>query len=93
MTFGVKSLHYYLLIKVKPELQRRVLNTQIIQKTISKHHIPYECSKTSKVEYISLKTVFLFYLNLNFPKFELQYEQNHKRFSVDIEFYNNFVPM
>ena len=67
MTSDVKLLHYFLLIKVE---QRRVLNTQIIQKTTSKQHPLCVSRETSTVEYISLKTVF----NLNVLKFELQYE-------------------
>ena len=56
MISDVKWSHYFLLIKVK---QRYVLNFQIIQKTISKHHPLCECRKTSTVGYISLQTVFL----------------------------------
>ena len=52
------------------KLNRDVLNTQIIQKTLSKHHPPCEFRKTSTVEYISLQVVF----NLNILKFELHYE-------------------
>ena len=48
---------------------RRVLNTQIIQKIISKHHPVCECRETSPVDYISLQTV----VTLNVLKFELQY--------------------
>ena len=46
--------------------------TQYIQEKISKHHPLCECRETSRIEYISLQTVFLF--SLNVFKFELQYE-------------------
>ena len=50
------------------------LTLKIIQKTISKHHPLCECRETSMVEYISLQTAFLFYLNV--LKFELQCESS-----------------
>ena len=39
----------------KSSKQRRVLNTQIIQETISNHQPFCKCWSTSLVEYISLK--------------------------------------
>ena len=57
MTSDIKLSHYFLLIKVK---SIRILNNQIIQKKISKHHPLCECRKTSTVEYISLQNVFIF---------------------------------
>ena len=56
MTSDINLSPYYLLVKVNK--QRRVLNTQIIKKTISKHHPLCDCRKTTTVEYISLQTVF-----------------------------------
>ena len=86
MTSEFKLSHYFLLIKVK---WRHVLNTQFIQKTISKHYPLCECSETFTVEYILLQTL---YFSLNILKFELQYEwTHHKHFSVDIAFYNFYV--
>ena len=86
MTSEFKLSHYFLLIKVK---WRHVLNTQIIQETISKHYPLCECSETFTVEYILLQSL---YFSLNILKFELQYEwTHHKHLSVGIAFYNFYV--
>ena len=70
MTSEFKLSHYFLLIKVK---WRHVLNTQIIQKTISKHYPPCQYREAYSVEDISLQTVFIL-IKMFEIKFELQYE-------------------
>ena len=63
-------------MKVK---KRRVLNTQIIQKTFT-------------VEYISLQTVFI--LIYMFLSLNCNMNEHHRNyFSVDIAFYNYYVTM
>ena len=77
MTFDAKLPHHFLLIK---DINRDVvLHTQIIQKTISKHHPLCDCKETScgcRETSIRLSTYHckLFFLNLNVLKLELNYE-------------------
>ena len=64
MTSDVKLSNYFLLIKVK---SRRVLNIQIIQKTISRQLRLVDVGKLLRFK---LQT----YFNLNVLKFELQHD-------------------
>ena len=87
MTSDVKLSHYLLLIKVN-----RDANSQIIQKTITRHHPVCECRKTSTAEYISLQTVFILiqmFLSLNWN----MNGYHHKYFSVEIAFYNYYAKL
>ena len=67
MTSDIKLPHYFLLIKVK---YRRVLNTEIIQKEISKH---YHWMQGNFDGWVHI-TANCFYFNSNVLKFELQYD-------------------
>ena len=74
MTSDVKLSHCFLLKKVYCIKQRRVGNTQIIQKIISKHR--YLCEYFYGWVHI---TENYFYFNLNVLKLELHYQWNHQK--------------
>ena len=77
----------FFLIKVK---QRGVLNTLIIQKTVSKHHLLCERRKNFTVEYMSIDI----YFSLNVLQFELQYEGTPPQiFFCGYRLYNYYVTM
>ena len=93
MTSFLKLSHYFL-----RDVFLADINTQIIQKTISKHHPLCECRETSTVELlqISLQTVFILILMFCFEFKSLNCNRNghhYTFFSVDAAFYNNFVTM